>query len=570
MSGTAGSSEVRSAALVVVNPSGNRSRVLLDPIPFTIGRHPDNHLVLRDNRASRHHARIFQADGEFYVEDLGSRHGLYVNGERISRRRLAGGDRIDFGVEDSYHLLFTVEEAEIQRILDQFSMPSTSTTTPGTENLAKLRALVEVARALQSSLSANDVLAAVVDAALTVTGAERGFLLLKSGDDLEVRVARDSQGKPLAASDLRVPMRIINRALTQRRELLSMNFDPLGLDGVQPDMSVANLELRSVVCVPLVRVRAALSEDTCISSPASETTGLLYMDSRGGAADLSSGNRELLQTLALEASTILENARLLDEERAKHRLEKELSIAREIQASLLPKKLPVDGWFRAAGSSIPSHQVGGDSFDIRRFHPGAWSVLVADVSGKGVSSALLASLLQGAFVLATETGLEMEEIARRINRFLLERTEGEKYATLFYAVLEEDGLMRYINAGHCPPFLLRAGKLDSLEATAMPVGLIEQATYPPAQVRLEPGDKIIIFSDGLSEAEDKEGNFYGLRRMKGTILIHAGSSCGEIHDALMRSVEDYTTGALQNDDITLVVLEYAPGQSDGRPTTRPV
>jgi serine phosphatase RsbU (regulator of sigma subunit) len=147
-----------------------------------------------------------------------------------------------------------------------------------------------------------------------------------------------------------------------------------------------------------VRVRATLSEDTCLSSPASETVGLLYMDSRTGAADLSGGNRELLQTLALEASTIIENARLLEQERGKIRLEKELSVAREIQSSLLPKRLPVDGWFRAAGSSIPSHQVGGDSFDIRQFHPDAWSVLVIDISGKGVSSALLASLLQGAFV----------------------------------------------------------------------------------------------------------------------------------------------------------------------------
>ena len=555
------SAEVRSAALVVVNPSGNQSRMLLDPLPFSIGRHPDNHLVLRDNRASRHHARLVQSGPDFFVEDLDSRHGIFVNGERVSRRLLAGGDRIEFGVENSYHLLFSIEEAEIHRILDQFSMPSTSSTTPGAENLAKLRALVEVARALQSSLSANDVLAAVVDAALTVTGAERGFLMLREGEELGLRVARDRRGMPLAATDLRVPTRVIQRALNQRRELLSMNFDPLGLDGVQPDMSVANLELRSVVCVPLVRVRATLTEDTCVSSPASETVGLLYMDSRTGAADLSGGNRELLQTLALEASTIIENARLLEQERAKIRLDKELSVAREIQASLLPKRLPVDGWFRAAGSSIPSHQVGGDSFDIRQFHPDAWSVLVIDVSGKGVSSALLASLLQGAFVGASESGLDMEDIAQRINRFLLERTEGEKYATLFYAVLEAGGRMRYINAGHCPPFLLRGGVLDGLAATGMPVGLLERASYPAAQIQLQPGDRIVIFSDGLSEAENAATNFFGLRRMKETILAQSGADCAAIHDALMRSVEDYTAGALQNDDITLVVLEYAPKAS---------
>jgi serine phosphatase RsbU (regulator of sigma subunit) len=554
-----GASELRSAVLVVINPSGNQSRMLLDPLPFTIGRHPDNHLVLRDNRASRHHARIVQSGTDFVIEDLGSRNGVFVNGERTARRSLASGDRVEFGVENSYQLRFHVEEAEIHRLLDQFSMTSTSsTTTPGAENLAKLRAVVEVARALQSSLSADDVLAAVVDAALTITGAERGFLLLRENEELAVRLARDRHGRPLEAGELRVPTRVINRALNQRRELLSMNFDPLGLEGVQPDLSVANLELRSVVCVPLVRVRAALSEDTCVSSPAAETVGLLYMDSRTSAADLSSGNRELLQTLALEASTILENARLLEQERAKLRLEKELSVAREIQASLLPKRLPVDGWFRAAGSSIPSHQVGGDSFDIRQFHPDAWSVLVTDVSGKGVSSALLASLLQGAFVMASESGLDMEAIARRVNHFLLERTEGEKYATLFYAVLEADGRMRYINAGHCPPFLLRNGTLEGLASTAMPVGLLERAAYTATEIRLAPGDKIIIFSDGLSEAEDTASSFFGLKRMKEIILAHSGASCAAIHDALMRSVEDYTAGALQSDDITLVVLEYAP------------
>ncbi len=116
----------------------------------------------------------------------------------------------------------------------------------------------------------------------------------------------------------------------------------------------------------------------------------------------------------------------------------------------------------------------------------------------------------------------------------------------------------HINAGHCPPFLLRGGQLDGLAATGMPVGLLSRATYPPAEIWLEPGDKVIIFSDGLSEAENTTGAFFGLRRMKNTILANASRSCGEIHDALMRAVEDYTTGALQSDDITLMVLEYAP------------
>ena len=152
---------------------------------------------------------------------------------------------------------------------------------------------------------------------------------------------------------------------------------------------------RSVVGVPLVRVRTGSAQETCIITSRSDTIGVIYLDSRQTAVDLSSGNRELLQTLALEASTILENARLLEEERIKQRMEEELSIAREIQTSLLPRRLPSEGWFRVAGSSIPSHEVGGDCFDVRQLSPNAWSLVVTDVSGKGVSSALLAALLAG-------------------------------------------------------------------------------------------------------------------------------------------------------------------------------
>ncbi len=206
----------------------------------------------------------------------------------------------------------------------------------GANNLGKLRSLMEVARALQNSLSTQEVLTAVVDAALAVTGCERGFLMLRKVSDLEVAVARDKAGQPLPAEDLRVPTSVIQRALHSRRDLLSMSFDPLEQQGVRPEMSVAALELRSVVCLPLVQIRSGSSEDTRISSAAEATVGLLYMDSRFNPADLSAGNRELLQTLAIEASTILENARLMEEERAKMRIEDELNIARDIQQGLLP------------------------------------------------------------------------------------------------------------------------------------------------------------------------------------------------------------------------------------------
>ena len=548
----------RPASLIVLNPSGNRSRITLDPLPFVIGRGSESHLVLRDNRISRQHARIVLENGEYVVEDLGSRHGLFHNGERVQRCNLVTNDRIDFGYADSYRLTFQREDREIERLLDKIGA-GTQTGTESKSNLGKLRALVEVARALQSSLSTDDVLTSVVDAALAVTSCERGFLLLRKGTDLDVVVARNNHGAPLAKSDLRVPMSVIQRALRQRRELLSMNFDPTDATPFRPQNTISNLELRSVVCVPLVHVRTGNTEETVVSSNLSDTVGVLYMDSRGGAADLSAGNRELLQTLALEASTILENARLLDEERAKQRIEEELDIARDIQRDLLPRYLPVTGWFRVAGSSMPSQQVGGDYFDIRQVGDSAWAAVVADVSGKGVSSALLAALLQGAFLLASAGPVDIGPMMQRINRFLNERTQGEKYATYFYCTIDVMGRMVWANAGHCAPILVHSdGRLRTLQTTGLPLGMLEMATYVVEQTQLEPGDKLVLYSDGLTESENSENIFFDAQRLREIVRANASAGAAELHTAILKAVETFTEGGLISDDITAVVIEYCP------------
>jgi phosphoserine phosphatase RsbU/P len=559
------------ASLLVTDPSGHRTRVELAPLPFKIGRHADNHLVIRDSRASRNHAQIVVEDGHYVIEDNRSRHGTFVNGERIARRALRSSDRIEFGYADSYQLLFALDGAELNRLIEQLSPADTTATLDPTGaggaatpsiggRLSKLRAVLEVGRTLQSSFSMQEVLNSVVDAALAVTGSERGFLLLQHGEELEIRVARAHNGTPLAQDDLRVPRRVIRRALHQRRDLLSMNFDPHADLGTSGEHSIADLELRSVVCVPLVRVNAGMGEHaTSLISTASHTVGVLYMDSRAGAADLAGGNRELLQTLAIEASTVLENARLLDEERVKQRIEEELNVARTIQQSLLPRKLPDQGWFRAAGSSVASHQVGGDYFDVVPVNETCWAAVVADVSGKGVSSALLASLLQGALLtVSTETAV-LEERMRRINRFFHERTEGEKYATIFHAVLDRAGKLSYINAGQCSPILAAAdGQLAWLDATAVPVGMLEDAEFPAAVRLLHPGDKLVVYSDGVTEAQSPAGEFFGRKRLKEAVAANLKSSASRLHDAIQAAVTSFTDSAAQADDVTLLVLEYCP------------
>jgi serine phosphatase RsbU (regulator of sigma subunit) len=556
-----GFSEIANAAgLIVVDPNGHRTRVEIKPLPFKIGRQADNHLILRDSRTSRRHAQIVLENGQYVIEDADSRHGVFVNGERIHRQPLHNSDRIEFGVPDSYQLILAVGVPDVTALMDQPPSSDTQVTRTGAGgNLAKLRAVLEVARTLQSSFSTEDVLNSVVDAALTVTGAERGFLLLRKIDELDMRVARDRHGKPLAETDLRVPRRVIHRALQQRRELLSMNFDPLADGEIKPEHSVADLELRSVVCVPLVRINASMGEETGMLSTQSDTVGVLYMDSRVSAADLSGGNRELLQTLAIEASTILENARLLEEERQKQKMEEELNVARTIQQSLLPSELPSTGWFRASGSSVASHQVGGDYYDVVEVDESCWATVVADVSGKGVSSALLASLLQGAFLTTSPSFDVMAKRVERLNRYLNDRTKGGKYATVFHCLLDRNGSLHYINGGHCAPILIsQTGRYEYLEATAMPVGMLAEAEFKVEERRLSPGDRIVIYTDGVTEAQNPSGEFFGRKQLREIVVAHAGDGCAALHDAVLRTVKNFISDAPQADDITLVVLEYHP------------
>ena len=186
--------------------------------------------------------------------------------------------------------------------------------------------------------------------------------------------------------------------------------------------------------------------------------------------------------------------------------------------------------------------------------------MLADVSGKGVSSALLAALLQGAFMTAPESPLRMEDLLTRMNRFLLERTQGEKYATVFFCALEDTGVLRWINAGHCPPLLVGAsGALRRMPANGLPVGTFEEAAYTVETTQLEPGAKLVIYSDGLSDAQNVAQEFFTHQRVRQVVQAHAALSSADLHAALREAVESWSAGTDQNDDITLLVLEYQPG-----------
>ena len=549
-----------------MHPSGKRTRVAIDHFPFRLGRQSDNELQLRDSRISRNHAEIRLVNGQYVLQDLRSSHGSFVNGTRVERAVLQHGDSIDFGFDDSYRLQFQLEGREISRLLHQLE-PGSGEAGQETANLNKLTVLLEVARTLQSSVGVEEVLTSVVDAALSVTGSERGFLLLITGDQLEVKVARTREGRHLDSDELRVPTALILKELKQRRELLTMSFDPGG-EGFDPQQTIAALELRTVICIPLIKMSAGgAPKDTLALPTQHQTVGVLYLDSRELGIRLTVSDRELLQTLALEASNVIENARLLDDERHNRKIQEELEIARNIQQSLLPRALPEIGWFRAAGISIPSQNVGGDYFDVRKTEPGRFVNIIVDVSGKGVSSALLASLLQGIFIAASSDPIGLPALLSRTNEFLVDRTEGEKFATMFYCILDHDGLLHWTNCGHCAAILIRPGRqYDLLRPTSLPLGMMPDVVFEVNSLRMEPGDKIFLYSDGLSEAhlppsESGKFHFYGEERIIEIIRAHEREEPRAIKRALLQDVQDFLGGAEQTDDITMLVFEYASAGS---------
>jgi sigma-B regulation protein RsbU (phosphoserine phosphatase) len=184
---------------------------------------------------------------------------------------------------------------------------------------------------------------------------------------------------------------------------------------------------------------------------------------------------------------------------------------------------------------------------------------VADVSGKGVGSALLASLLQGTFLMASGDPVHIAPRMARLNEFLLERTRGEKYATVFYCILDVSGLLSYSNAGHCAPFLVSPdGRLRTLNTTSMPVGMLENAPFQMIQRKLEPGDKLVIYSDGLTEAEDADGAFFDTERLRLCLRENVARDATGLHAALLQAVDRFTEGGTIRDDITALVIEYAP------------
>jgi serine phosphatase RsbU (regulator of sigma subunit) len=531
--------------------------VPIGALPFFIGRGKEsgNHLPLDDMRISRKSVAILPGPSGFAVEDRGQLNGIFVNGELTRGKPLADGDRIRLGTDDGCQLVFRLqpEESAGQTAETRFRSLLGSWGGNSTDELKGLRMLLEATQLLHSQLPLETVLSTMLDHAIAITHADRGMLLEPDAAGvLQVKVARGRSGENLPTEKMNPSRSVLGRAIELETAVVNEDLNLADLN-VQTAQSVMLQLLRSAVVIPLYGVAHAITQNT--AHVPRRLLGAVYLDSKR-TATFSALDRQILDALGSQAASILDNARLLERERERQRLEQELSIAREIQQALLPQGLQDYPHLAVTGMHRPCHEVGGDYFDVFPIADGRIAILIADVAGKGLGAALLTTMLQGALSGMT-LGVDPVRVFTHLNRFLCDRASVGRYATMFFGLLGPDGMLEYVRASQPPPLLLRHGKVSELyTGGSFPVGLIEMATYTADRIQLEPDDTLLLYSDGVTEAHDKDQNLFGDERLMEALAPHQGDSLGDLQAGILHAVEQFAAGASQSDDITILVVRY--------------
>ena len=454
------SSSTSDPPVLVVVEGTDRRTIVLDHFPFTIGRRTDRDLVMADPRVSREHAHFLREPDGMYIVDQGSRHGTFVNGERINRRKLGRNDHIEFGVQGAAYVLFSPDRSPssaAQQFLSQFS--TWKPAAGAGSDLEMLNVFLEAARKLNTSGVLDDVLQTLLEAALRLTLAERGFVFLRDADgELRLAAGRNKSGESIS-DDSTISRSVLRDAANSASEFLVTDTDDTGkLAGRE---SVVAHNLHSVICIPLRKtvIQDKAKDDTKAGNQ-SNVQGVLYLDAHFLSGKLSSVSHDILRTIANGAATLVENASLVQAEDAAKRYRQELTIAAEIQQRLMTVTVPDVPFAKVNAVSYACKDIGGDFFDLVYTEKGL-SLIVADVSGKGVSAAVVASILQGMLYSHLSRDSALPEMMVAVNRFLCEKVAGQKYATLVVARLFNNGQLELINCGHVPPLLVSEAKSSS-------------------------------------------------------------------------------------------------------------
>jgi len=288
-----------------------------------------------------------------------------------------------------------------------------------------------------------------------------------------------------------------------------------------------------------------------------ETRGLIFLGKRINNHEYSEADIEYVYSVGSLAIISIENKRLFQEALEKKKMEDELDIARDIQKNLLPHDIPELHNFEISAINVSSKQVGGDYYDLIRLDDNNLCLSIADVSGKGVPAALLMANLQAFLKTIVRHGIELDEATALINDLVSENTSDGKFITFFWGVLNDDARkFRYVNAGHNPPLLIRNGEIIKLNIGGIVLGVMKTVTpYESREISLQKEDVIVMFTDGVSEAMNTKGEEFSDERLENTAKRISHKSSPEILQDIRQEVINYTAGALQSDDITLMVIK---------------
>lgn len=526
--------------------------------PFLIGRRDGtgNHLELDLERISRRCAAIVAARGGHRLEDRGNHAGVFLNGEKVARKTLRDGDMIGFGCDDACKIRFrsSTGTAHIEGVLKSMNGVHATAGTRVGSAMSKLKLLLEATSLLHSHLPLDSVLGHMLDDAIAVTKADRGLLLEAGpGGKLKARLARNKGGENLPLDSITPNHAVLDQALKEETGVVT--GDPeLAAANHTSGQKIAHVHPHSFIAAPLY---ALPSEDAAESETPQhgELLGVIYLDSTHPAA-FSELVRHIFDALAVEAASILENARHMEREHERRLLEHEMGLARAIQQALLPQGPREYPHLSVTGVNHPCIDVGGDYFDSFPISENRTAVLIADVSGHGLGAALLTTMLQGALSGMT-LGEDPLRVFNQINQFLCDHSEVGHYATMFFSLLDRDGTLHYIKAAHPSPLLLRRGKVSELYTEgSFPVGLIPNATFQAESIKLEPGDTLVLFSDGVTEAEDPEEKQYGIDKLRDLLTVHEHTPLDELKKVILEAVDCHCRGAAQADDITVLLARY--------------
>jgi phosphoserine phosphatase RsbU/P len=519
-----------------------------------IGRKSDADVVLNNQHVSRHHAKLVKTSDGYVLQDLGSTHGTFVNESRVEHHVLRHGDKISVG-KDRIDLHYFVGESkpaktapktDTTQIFERSLMDLGVVLPSGSSDLEKISCILDFQYQWEQLFTPDTAFQKILESALKISGAERGFILVREGNNFGYTAGMDGHGRNLSLSHFKTSHTAVDDVVEKGAPFFMVE----GLDSrYKEQASIVAMNLRAVACLPLMGIPSQADKPSIL--------GILYLDSTKKMHSLSGLDQRILHKLAVEAGNVLERVEMIKTIEQRKKLEQELTLAEETQRSLLPTTLPKVRQLNIHAFSKPTRYVGGDFYDFVELESGELFGVLADVSGKGISASLLSSMLLGCLQMQMRAGLALDEAMNRLNRFLCEKSSSSRFATMFSFTLDPDGYGRYISAGHNPSYLYRAAtrQIEELASNNMIVGAFQFATYDAAALNMNPGDVLLAYSDGLTEAENPQGEMLGEEAVKNVILAEASSGSQQLEQKLLSTIQSFTAGRSLTDDITLIIVE---------------